>query len=265
MTTYDNLLGADEPPPFRVRDGASPFVFGCDHAGRRIPRALGDLGVSAADLDTHIAWDIGVQGLGEHLAAALDGWLITQTYSRLVIDCNRSPEVESSIVKHSAGVDVPGNHSLTREQAEQRAREIFHPYHDEIRAELDRRAAQGAPTIYVALHSFTPSMLGRARPWHAGVLYRDRALAHPMLELLRAEGDLVVGDNEPYSVSALSDYSLLAHGEDRKLPHVELEIRQDLIADLDGQRRWAARLARLLPIACAPFLREAFARAPLRT
>ena len=112
--------------------------------------------------------------------------------------------------------------------------------------ELDARQRAGRPTILVAMHSFTPSMAGHDRPWHAGVLYqRDPAFAHALLDVLRREGDLVVGDNQPYSVSDATDYAIPVHAEARGLPHVELEIRQDLIADAAGQQAWADRLARL--------------------
>src|SRR5690606_34266836 len=127
-------------------------------------------------------------------------------------------------------------------------RDIFQPYHACIAEALDRRAAAGRPTLLATLHSFTPSMGGIDRPWHCGVLYhRHTALPHAMLEALRAEGDLVVGDNQPYAVTATSDYAIPVHGEARGLPHVELEIRQDLIADEAGQLLWAQRLARILP------------------
>ena len=135
---------------------------------------------------------------------------------------------------------------LDGDARDSRIQEIFAPYHARIEAELDRRAHANQPTILVAMHSFTPEMGGVARPWHAGVLYqRDARLAHALRDMLRDEGDLVVGDNEPYSVSDATDYAIPVHAEQRGLPHVELEIRQDLIADAAGQQAWAQRLARL--------------------
>jgi predicted N-formylglutamate amidohydrolase len=248
------LLSADDPPPFRIEraDGASPFFLVCDHAGRALPRKLGDLGVSQDDLLRHIAWDVGIAEVGRRLAAALDAFLITQTYSRLVIDANRPPDSPQSIVTISEGTRVPGNEGLSPEAAAQRADEIFRPYHDRIREELDARATRGRSTILVALHSFTPVFLSRSRAWHAGVLHnRDKRLAHVLLALLRAEPGLVVGDNEPYAASEQTDYALVEHGERRGLPCVEIEIRQDLIEHAAGQDEWAERLARLLERACA--------------
>jgi predicted N-formylglutamate amidohydrolase len=243
------LLAADDPPPFRVEQpaGASPFFLVCDHAGRELPRKLGDLGVSERDLRRHIAWDIGIAEVGRRLAGQLDAFLIAQTYSRLVIDANRPPGSPQSIVTVSEGTRIPGNEALDPEAAIQRADEIFRPYHARIRAELDARAAHGRATILVLLHSFTPVFLARARAWHAGVLYnRDARLPRVLLELLRAEPGLVVGDNEPYAASEQTDYALVEHGERRGLLSVEIEIRQDLIEHESGQAEWAERLARLL-------------------
>ena len=176
----------------------------------------------------------------------MDACAILQAYSRLVIDCNRPLDSPGSIVERSDGTPVPGNLDLDAHQRAQRIAEIFEPYHARIAAELDRRASAGRPVVLVAMHSFTPSMAGNDRPWHAGVLYqRDARFAHALLEALRDEGDLVVGDNEPYRVSDATDYAIPVHAERRGLPHVELEIRQDLIADEAGQQAWAQRLARL--------------------
>jgi predicted N-formylglutamate amidohydrolase len=244
------LLDADEPPPFTVEhaDGTSPFFLTADHAGRLLPRRLGDLGVSAAELQRHIAWDIGIAGVSRRLADRLDAFLILQTYSRLVIDCNRSPEVDSSICVMSERTEIPGNRELSPAERASRIAEIFEPYHRRIVAELDRRRAERRPTVLIAMHSFTPVFKGVARPWHIGVLYnRDPGFAHILRDLLEAEGDLAIGDNEPYFISDESDYGIPVHGERRGIPHVELEIRQDLIADALGQEAWAERLSRLLP------------------
>ncbi len=248
------LLDDDEPAPFEVehRDGASPFVLICDHAGRRLPRALGTLGLAPEDLDRHIAWDIGARGVALRLGAALDAFVACQRYSRLAIDCNRELGHLDSIATSSERTPIPGNRELSPEQAAARSREIFEPYHEQIRVELDRRRDQHRPAILVAVHSFTPVFLDVARPWHTGVLFNhDTRVAEPLLRLLHAEADLVVGCNEPYAATDTSDYSINHHGAERDLPHVELEIRQDLIADEAGQIAWAQRLARLLPLAVA--------------
>ncbi len=244
------LLAADEPAPVTDYNsgGASPLLLVADHAGNRMPRALGRLGIAAAEAERHIAWDIGIAGLGRLLADALGAALIQQNYSRLVIDCNRPPGTAASIPEVSELTPIPGNMSLSETSKAARAREIFWPYHERIEAELDRRRQAGGPTALIALHSFTPVFKGVGRSWHAALLYnRDPRLAHRLLALLRKEVGLIVGDNEPYFVSDTTDYTIPVHGERHGLPHALIEIRQDLIADESGQRRWADILARLLP------------------
>lgn len=241
-----SLLGGGDPPPFLVVQpaGSSPFVFTCDHASRRIPGRLGALGLADEDLERHIAWDIGIAEVARRLAERLDAFLILAGYSRLCIDANRPPGSPQSVLGSSDGTVIPGNQGLTPDDIQRREREIFHPYHDRIALELDGRPG----AVLVSLHSFTPALGGSARPWHAGVLYnRDARLGHPLLALLRSEPGLEVGDNQPYAASDATDYTIHAHGERRGLAHVEIELRQDLIADETGQAIWAERLGRLLP------------------
>jgi predicted N-formylglutamate amidohydrolase len=243
------LLGSEEVPPVHENNasGRSPYLLTCDHYGRLIPRVLGDLGVPAAELTRHIAWDIGIAGVADALSGHLDAHLIAQRYSRLVIDCNRPPEVASSIPRISEATAIPGNEGLTGDAIAARRQEIFQPYHRRIGEAIDRRLRDGVPTVLVSLHSFTPVYAGVARPWHIGTLYhRDTRLPPLLLKLLRAEPDLVVGDNEPYAVSDQTDHTIPVHGEARGLINSGIEIRQDLIADPAGQRQWADRLARIL-------------------
>ncbi|MFA6266732.1 MAG: N-formylglutamate amidohydrolase [Pseudolabrys sp.] len=244
------LLSQDEPSPVTIHNagGTSPLLLVADHAGKRIPAALGDLGVSETERARHIGWDIGIAGVSRRLADALDAVLIQQNYSRLVIDCNRPPGVPSSIPEISEVTAVPGNAGLSEADKAMRVAEIFQPYHRAIEAELTRRLQSGHPVALVAMHSFTPVFKGFVRPWHAGVLYnRDDRFSKRLKALLEAEGDLTVGDNEPYRVDDLTDYTIPVHGEKRNLHHIAIEIRQDLIADDAGEAAWAARLARLLP------------------
>jgi predicted N-formylglutamate amidohydrolase len=243
------LLAPDEPAAFSVaRENAqSPFVLICDHAGKRIPRTLGDLGVPAGERERHIAWDIGAAAVASRLSEYLDAFFIQQTYSRLVIDCNRPLDVAGSIVTRSELTDVPGNVGIDDASRLLRAREIFHPYHDRIVRELNRRFEATLPAILVSVHSFTPVYLGKSRPWHIGMLYgRDPRIAKILLERIRAEGEWNVGDNEPYAVTPITDYAIPVHGEGRSLPNIGLEIRQDLIGDEAGQSAWAERIARWL-------------------
>ncbi len=243
------LLGPDEPSAFQIvrEQGRSAYFLTCDHGGNLLPRALGTLGLLPLELERHIAWDIGAAALARRLADALDAFLVIQTYSRLAIDCNRPPHSPSSIAPISESTPIPGNQLVGPADADARRRQIFQPYHDRIGAELDARNVLGRPTILVALHSFTREFKGESRPWHVGVLYnRDARLARILLELFREERGLVVGDNQPYSVNDESDYAIPTYGERRAIPHVELEMRQDLLADESGQTAWAQRLVRAL-------------------
>jgi predicted N-formylglutamate amidohydrolase len=243
------LLAGDDPEPVldRQADGSSPFVFTCDHYGRLIPRALGDLGLDDHERQRHIAWDIGIAGVAEQVSAALNAHLLAQRYSRLVIDCNRPPAAASSVPPVSEATAIPGNQGITQDAADERRRLIFEPYHRRIAEVLDRRARDGKPTILVSLHSFTPIYTDVARPWHIGTLYhRDHRLPKRLLRELRTEPALVVGDNQPYAVSDATDYTIPVHGEARGLINTGIEIRQDLITDEAGQRQWAERLIRIL-------------------
>jgi predicted N-formylglutamate amidohydrolase len=246
------LLGQDDPPPFVVTNpGApSPFLLIGDHAGRIIPRGLDGLGVPPAEMDRHIAWDIGVAGMGERMAGLLDATFIRQTYSRLVIDCNRTPERADAMPEVSDGTAIPANVGLSNEDRAARRAAIFQPYHDRIAAELDARA--GRPTLIVALHSFTPVMAGFVRPWKYGVLHlHDSALSLRMLSLFQAEFGDAAGDNEPYSMDG-TDYTVPFHAIARGLDYIEIETRQDLIGDAAGQETAAVLLSKMLTAATKP-------------
>ena len=244
-----NLLALDEPSPVRVLRpaGASDFVLAADHAGRLIPRALGTLGLDETERGRHIAWDIGIATVTEAMATMLDAAAVLQVYSRLVIDCNRALHHATSIPTISETTAIPGNEGLSPEDRAVRRRAIFDPYHAAITDLLDCRAAAGRRSVLVAMHSFTPIFKSVARSVEIGVLFHhETPLSRLMLELLRGEGDLKVGANEPYAITDDSDYSVPVHGEARGLDHVEIEIRQDLITEPAGQRIWAERMARLL-------------------
>ncbi|MEN9704721.1 MAG: hypothetical protein RLZZ393_600 [Pseudomonadota bacterium] len=248
------LLAADEPAAYTLvnADGAGQFFLACDHASRRIPRALGTLGLAEPELSQHIAWDIGAAAVAERLSAVLDAPLILQNWSRLVIDCNRPPRVADSTPAKSGGIEIPGNVGISDMARSQRRRDIFDPYQARLRYELNRRAAARKLSVLVAVHSFTPNYLGFERPWHCGLMYhRDSRIAKLLLPLLQAEPGLVVGDNEPYAMTDTSDYTLPVHGEGRRILHVGIEMRQDLVAEEAGQIEWAERLARVLRAAVA--------------
>jgi predicted N-formylglutamate amidohydrolase len=253
------LLGDDDPTPVRLlREAAtSTFLLTADHAGKQIPHQLGDLGVSEAERARHIAWDIGIAGATERLSALLDATAVLQAYSRLVIDCNRRPDLPSAFPEISEFTPIPGNTGLSAAAKEARRAAIFDPYHQAIAELVESRQASGRPPVYVAMHSFTPVYKGASRPMEVAVLYnRSPRLSRALAALLRDEGDLMVAENQPYWLADETDYGVPVHAEAGGLDYVEIEIRQDLLADAAGQAEWAERLARLLPRAAAAALND---------
>ena len=247
------LLRPDDPQAFGIEnpDGTSPILFVSDHAGRAIPRALGDLGLAEAELSRHISYDIGIYGVTTALAHALDATYIFQPYSRLVIDCNRQPGKPQSIVLQSDGTKVPANANLGPDQVRLRQDEVLRPYQDQIERTLRNRAAAGQPSALIAMHSCTDRlrMDPKHRPWEISVIAEsDWRLGTALVNVLREKTGLCVGVNEPYTVNMAMDYTIPVHAAG-KVPYVEIEIRQDLIADAVGQRKWASLLTSLFPMA----------------
>ena len=235
------LLGPADPPPFAVTNagGRGCALLVCDHASNRMPTALGTLGLAADRLQEHIAWDIGAAAAAQILSARFDAPLVETGYSRLAIDCNRDISDPTSIPEVSDDVPIPGNRRLDKAEAAARADRIMAPYHAEIERLLDLERDLPFRAL-VSIHSFTPVFGGRARPWHVGALWnRDGRLALPFMAALAARGDVTVGDNEPYSARGNVGYTVRRHGELRGLPHLLIEIRQDLIAGAEGAIQWS--------------------------
>lgn len=258
----EGRLTANEPPPSTKinPEGKSPFVLVGDHAGNRVPSRLASLGLGTADLQRHIAWDIGVGALGTGLAAALDAVFIRQVYSRLVIDCNRTTAASDCIAEISDGTPVPGNQQLDNVARAARIAEIYDPYHHAIESELIRRDALGLETILVALHSFTPRMNGFDRPWHVGILHDggDTAYAQAVLRAF-GTGPHVIGDNEPYRMDD-TDYTIPRHAYAAGRRYVELEVRQDLL----GKAAQVAEMTALIATNLRAAARERGATTPGR-
>ena len=251
------LFSDRDPPPVELCHGAgaAPVLLTCDHASRRVPAALDQLGLTEAVIARHIGWDIGAAAVTRRLAPLLDAPAVLAGYSRLVIDCNRHPEDASSIPAESDGTAIPGNAGLDDAARRARRTALFEPYHAAIDAQLARIAKTGLAPAVISVHSFTPQMKGFARPWHVGVLWdEDGRIATPLLAALSAELDpAIVGDNQPYSAREPVGYTQRHHAFERGLPHVAIELRQDLVADEAGAAAWAERLARVLaPILAAP-------------
>lgn len=258
-TTTTTLLGPDDPAPVGVvnRGSDSRFFVICDHAGNAVPRRLDNLGLPQAELDRHIGIDIGALPVAENLAERLGSTLVYQRYSRLLVDCNRQPHAPTVMAEVADGTEVPGNLGLDAASREARVTEVMDPYHTTIKACLDARAASGRSTLLVSMHSFTPRLLAKPadRPWSIGLCWGedDQLSRHVLAHLTEDDGELVIGANQPYTVDMVHDYSIPVHGEDRGLPYVEIEVRQDLLAHETAQLQWAERLARVLSKAADTF------------
>lgn len=231
------LLAPDEPAPIRIvnPEGKAPILLVCDHASRFVPRSLGgNLGLDEADLSRHIAWDIGIAQVAEALAPRLDAPLVLSNFSRLVIDPNRTLGLGSSIPPESDGVAIPGNQELSEGEREARAASFFRPYHRAVARMIEAKIAAtgeigGPEPAFVSLHSFTPMIAGRQRPWQVGILWNeDPRLPLPLMQAFRARG-LTVGDNEPYTGRDHHGYTIHSHAEPRGLINALIELRQDLI------------------------------------
>lgn len=253
--------------PFEVynadsKAGDNPgFLVICDHASNALPENYGALGLEAAAFSRHIAYDIGAAEVARRLSDALNCPAVLARYSRLLIDLNRGADDPTLVMKLSDGAIIPANRDVDafhdRLEFLHRLNDFYEPYHGAVAGALHRAQAAGAVPIVLSIHSFTPIWRGAARPWHAGILWdRDDRMATFLLERLRGVPGLVVGDNEPYSGALIGD-CLHRHGTRNGLPHVLIEIRQDLICDEEGQIEWGTRLAAMVAEAATqPHMRE---------
>jgi predicted N-formylglutamate amidohydrolase len=247
--TEPTRSGHDWPPAIEVQNenGASDIVLICEHASNHMPVEYQGLGLPAHELTRHIAWDIGAAAVARGLSQRLDAVCFLGTYSRLLIDLNRPLDSPTSIPVRSESTDIPGNGNVSDAEKRRRIERIFTPFHDRIRVYLDDRDRQGKPTSIVAIHSFTPTFLGKPRPWHAGVLFdKSRDFATELIGQLACDTALVIAANQPYVIDRMQDYAIPVHGEDRGYPAVLVEIRQDLISAKAGIAQWTERLAAAL-------------------
>lgn len=240
---------AGDPPPYEVANAdASPnLIFVCDHASNALPSGFAALGMPPQSFNLHIAYDIGAAEVTRAMANAYNAPAILGTYSRLLIDLNRGPDDPTLVMKLSDGAVIPGNARVDFAEIDRRTALYYRPYHDAIEAQIARARSAGLKPVIVSIHSFTPEWRGKKRPWHIGVLWdrKDGRLAHPVMEELRREGDLVVGDNQPYS-GELENDCMAQHALRHGFAHALIEIRQDLIADAQSAGHWAARLVPVL-------------------
>ncbi|MBZ9677482.1 N-formylglutamate amidohydrolase [Mesorhizobium sp. ES1-1] len=220
--------------------GSSPFVLTCDHASNFLPPEFGTLGLAAADLSRHIAWDPGALPVARRMARALDATLVESRISRLVIDCNRPLDAPDLVPQISETTPIPGNAGLPEKQRAERVALSWRPFHDTIARIIDERQARGQETRLVSVHSFTPIYKGKNRPWHVGIIHDDdRRLAGPLIAALQRLTGVTVGINEPYSPADRVYFTLERHARSRGLPCAMIEIRNDEISGETGQRKWA--------------------------
>lgn len=231
-----SLLSAGELPPYFVMHANAelPTLLVCDHASCRFPIALGDMGLDPFARRCHLAIDIGAGSLTEYLADSLGVTAVLAQYSRLVVDCNRDLLDPGAFLEYGDGIIVPGNRNISERDRDDRANAIYWPYHRAIDTQVQRLQSLGQSPAFLAIHSFTPVLNGEARPWEIGVLWdKDVSLRNIFLEDFRAAG-FRIGDNEPYSGKAPADFTIDNHAETANLPHVGIEVRQDLINDAAG-------------------------------
>jgi len=237
----ETLLAADEPQPFVIRnpEATAPVLLVCDHASRRFPASLGSMGLDPAARRCHLALDIGAGALTERLAKTLGVTAVLCQYSRLVVDCNRQLMDPGAFLEFGDGIVIPGNRNLHQVDKDIRANEIYWPYHKAVEGEIKRLRRWEAEPVLVSIHSFTPVLNGESRTWEMGVLWdQDRITAEYFIQGLR-DARYLVGDNEPYSGKAPQDFTIDHHAQPTDLPHVGIEIRQDLIHHDDGVLRIA--------------------------
>jgi predicted N-formylglutamate amidohydrolase len=238
-----DLLEQDEEHPALVINGGgqSPIVLVCEHASNRLPRRLGTLGLNPSDLARHIAFDIGAEGVARLLSKLLDAPLVLQRYSRLAYDCNRAPDHPSAMPVRSEVFDIPGNLALLPEAKLMRIAAIYRPFHDAVSHLLDRRAAYGAASIFITIHSFTKVYLGKTREVELGLLFdRDPRVAQL---LIKSFPGIAARFNEPYCAKDGVMHTTNLHAAPRLMPHAMIEIRNDLIETQRGQQEWAQRLS----------------------
>ncbi|WP_296593174.1 N-formylglutamate amidohydrolase [Roseibium sp.] len=228
--------------------GQGPFVFVCDHASNFFPPPYDtSLGVSEPEKSAHIAWDPGALGVARELSRRLDAPLVHTTVSRLIIDCNREESRADLIPCLSETTQISGNRDLSADEKAFRLNLAHRPFHKAIDKVLNQRKDKGLATAVVSIHSFTPVYKGKSRPWEIGLISdRDRRLADPVIDDLRERGDLTVGDNEPYAPSDGVYYTIRRHGEERGLPCLMVEIRNDEVKTVAEESRWADILAPIL-------------------
>ncbi|MDH3645633.1 MAG: N-formylglutamate amidohydrolase [Gammaproteobacteria bacterium] len=239
------LIGPADPPPFEILnpDGEASVLLVCDHASHAFPRHMARLGLDPSVLDRHVAWDIGSADVTRYLSERFDAPAVLGGYSRLLVDCNRQLYDPTAFVKVSDGIAIPGNLNLSEDEKWLRVQSFYWPYHNAITEQIHQLRKREITPALISIHSCTPVFDRVVRPWHIGVLWdQDPRIAVPLIQKLEQLDSVCVGDNEPYSGRHPHDFTIDFHAESLGLPHVGIEVRQDLIANAEAARRWTGVL-----------------------
>ena len=238
MLERSGLLSQADGEPVAVVNpgGAGDVLLVCEHASATLPKRLGNLGLSAEALTSHIAWDPGALAVCRLMSTSLDATLIYQRFSRLAYDCNRPPEAPGSMPAQSEIYEVPGNRNLTQTERDARTQALYLPFHQRVAETIAGRKRAGRRTVLVTMHSFTPVYLGQTRAVEIGILHdADSRLADRMLEAGADTGLYRIERNQPYGPADGVTHTLIKQGLANGLANVMIEIRNDLIADEVGQ------------------------------
>ncbi len=244
--THYPLIEPGDPPPYLTYNdsGEAKVLLVADHAKPYFPAGMNQLGVADWVLERHVTWDIGSDQLTNHLADLLDAPAILAGFSRLIVDPNRKRDDPTAFVEISDGITIPGNLGLTEAQKELRIQSFFTPYHEAISNRLGQYHANGVVPALISIHTCTPVFAQAVRPWHIGIMWdKDPRIALGMMEKLKLQDEVCFGDNEPYSGRHTHDYTIDFHAEPAGIPHVGIEVRQDLVRTPEGALKWAGILA----------------------
>lgn len=247
-STYP-LIAPGDPAPYSIHNpqGKAPVLLVCDHASRAFPRAMSQLGLADWVLDKHVACDIGAAAVTRHLADRLDAPAVLAGYSRLIVDLNRQLHSRSAFIPVSDGIAIPGNLDISEAERAERVASFFNPYHDAITRKLSNFRERGIQPAFISVHTCTPVFNRVVRQMHIGIMWdEDPRIPVPLIHRLASTQGVCVGDNEPYSGKHPHDFTIDHHAESNGLPHVGVEIRQDLVSDQPGAEKWADILANAL-------------------
>ncbi|MDC3272645.1 N-formylglutamate amidohydrolase [Hyphomicrobiales bacterium] len=233
--------------PFQVIEHHdSRVLLLCDHASNHIPYIYNNLNISDENLSRHIVYDIGSKGVTISLANLLKSNAILSNFSRLLIDPNRALNDPTLIMKISDNYIIPGNLNLDNNKCLNRINNFYKPYHEAVKKKINYLLSRNVVPIIISMHSFTPIFRGIERPWHISILWdQDTRFSGPLIDFLESDNEYIIGKNEPYSGSLKGD-TLYRHASLNGIPHVLIEIRQDLISDAEGQQKWALYLNKII-------------------